>query len=143
MNRPTELDANLFETLADLEKVQPLIIYDGGCFMCENYVSLYRANKTLGALKLVNARKLNTEVLDALQENYNLDDGMIFLNGGIYHHGHKAVNMLAMVSSSSGFFNKVNAFIFKSPFMAKIAYPFLKLGRRILLFVMGRKTINR
>lgn len=129
-------------TSADgLFALQPLVLYDGECVFCASYVKMYRARASLGRLTLLDARAIDPAVRAALMARYDLNEGMLFVEGGTVYHGADAVHALALVTSGSGLFNKANAAIFRSKPLARFLYPALKFGRRVTLFLRGRRLI--
>lgn len=118
-----------------------LIIYDGECIFCQNYVRLLRLQKSIGPVELVDARSDDPRVTSFQDQGYDLDEGMLFTRNGQIYHGHDAVNALALLSSSSNLFNALNSTVLARPKVAKAVYPLLKLGRRLTLWARGRGTI--
>jgi len=56
--------------------------------------------------------------------------------------GAEAVNQIALLSTPSGLFNRLNKWIFSTSIGAAILYPFLRAGRWIILFLLGRKQFE-
>jgi len=110
-----------------------LIVYDGECIFCQNYVRYFRLRDTIGDVELLDARSGDPRVDALWREGYNLDEGMVFIHGDRVFHGAEAVHVLASLSSKNGMFNRLNAAVFRSPRMAAALYPALKLGRRLTL----------
>jgi predicted DCC family thiol-disulfide oxidoreductase YuxK len=129
--------------LEDLVALQPLVVYDGDCIFCANYVKMYRARESLGRIKLMNAREIDEPIRADLMKQYDLNDGMLFVEGGKVYHGAEAVHALALVTSGVGWFNKINGAIFRSKSLSSALYPLLKAGRRLTLFVRGKKSIAK
>ncbi|MEO0061576.1 MAG: hypothetical protein RLZZ08_136 [Pseudomonadota bacterium] len=119
-----------------------LVIYDGECIFCQNYVRMLRLKDSVGKVELVDARSDDPRVAAMVARGYDLDEGMVFAYRGQVHHGSDAVNALAMLTSPSGLFNKVNAAVLSRPATARLVYPWLKAGRRITLWVRGRHLIG-
>ncbi|MES2492807.1 MAG: DCC1-like thiol-disulfide oxidoreductase family protein [Pseudomonadota bacterium] len=115
-----------------------LIIYDGECVFCQNYVRFFRLRETIGSVDLIDARSGDPRVEQYWHDGYNLDEGMLFIHQGRVFFGAEAVHVLASLSSRSGFFNRLNAAVFRSRATANLLYPALKLGRRITLKARGR-----
>ncbi len=119
-----------------------VIIYDGDCIFCQNYVRLVRLRETLGKVELVDARSQDPRVRKYQREGYNLNEGMLFVWNGRIYHGSDAVHVLASLSTEAGWFNKLNSAVFSSRTASKLLYPFLKIGRRITLFARGKTLIG-
>lgn len=118
-----------------------LIIYDGDCIFCQNYVKLVRLRETVGEVDLIDARSDDPRVAQYQRRGYDLDEGMLFVWKGQVHHGADAVYVLGGLSSDAGWFNKLNAAIFSSRTASTLLYPFLKAGRRATLFLRGKGLI--
>ncbi len=103
---------------------------------------MYRAKESLGALTLWNARELSEDLRNSIGANYDLNEGMLFVNAGHLFHGADAVHALALVTSGSTYLNRLNASIFRSQTLSKMLYPLLKLGRRLTLFLRGKSKIS-
>jgi hypothetical protein len=68
-------------------------------------------------------------------EGYDLNEGMIFVYEGQVYFGDRAVNALALLSSGSSWFNRVNRILLSNAGVARIAYPVLRFGRNMTLRV--------
>ncbi|MEZ0497948.1 DCC1-like thiol-disulfide oxidoreductase family protein [Sphingomonas sp. IW22] len=119
-----------------------LIVYDGECVFCQNYVRFFRLREAIGPVELLDARSGDPRVEALWRQGYDLDEGMVFAHRGRVFHGAEAVQVLASLSSRSGLFNRLNAAIFRSPAVARMLYPALKLGRRATLMARGRSLMR-
>ncbi|WCT72932.1 DUF393 domain-containing protein [Sphingomonas naphthae] len=117
-----------------------LIVYDGDCIFCQNYVRFFRLRETVGPVELIDARSGDPRVRQ-YQRDYDLNEGMLFVHKGQVHYGDEAVHMLAMLSSSSNLFAWANRHLFSHRWIARAAYPLLKAGRRATLKVRGKGLI--
>lgn len=120
-----------------------VVIYDGECIFCQNYVRLLRLQDGVGTVELLDARSSDPRVQDISQQGYDLDEGMVFLYKGQIFHGADAVQVLGMLSSRSTLFNRLNAALLGRPRLARAVYPWLKLGRRVTLWLRGSSPIRR
>lgn len=119
-----------------------IIIYDGDCIFCQNYVRLIRLRETLGQVRLIDARSDDPIVEEYQRKGYDLNEGMLFIYRGNVYHGSDAVHVLGGLSLPVSFFNRVNHALFSSPTLAKSLYPLLKLGRRATLLIRGKSLIR-
>lgn len=119
-----------------------LIIYDGDCIFCQNYVRFLRLKDAVGPVELIDARSSDPRARDYAQRGYDLNEGMLFLYNGQVFHGHDAVHALANLSGRSGLFNRLNGAVLSNATTARWIYPWLKLGRRVTLAARGRKLID-
>ena len=118
------------------------VFYDGDCPFCSKYMSMIRLKDTLGEVKLVDLR-VNSNVKDELlSQGFNLDKGMVVDIDGRRVDGADAVNQLALLSTPSNGFNRFNKMVMSSPLLAACLYPFLRAGRWLVLFFLGRAQIS-
>ncbi len=126
-------------------KISPeetLLIYDGECPFCSEYVKLVRLRESIGPVVLVNARKDEPIVKEVIEAGFDLDEGMVLKYRGKLYHGADCIHMLALLSSPFGLFNRINHLIFKSEQLSRTLYPLLRSGRNLLLRLLRRKKIN-
>jgi len=90
------------------------------------------------SVELVDART-HPEVLERHAISHaHLEDGMVVILDGKQHHGADAVHVLSKLSEPPGKgWVRAVAAIGRSRAVARIAYPFMKLGRRIALALLG------
>jgi predicted DCC family thiol-disulfide oxidoreductase YuxK len=120
-----------------------IVVYDGDCPFCSTYVRMVRLSRATGPVTLVDARKAGHPVLDRIRAaGLNLDDGMVVGIGGQLYHGDRAMTVMAAMTSGSGLFNRVFAWVFRSPTRARLLYPPLVAGRNLTLRLLGRKKIG-
>jgi predicted DCC family thiol-disulfide oxidoreductase YuxK len=119
-----------------------VLVYDGECPVCSTYVRYMRIKKSVGDLTLINARESGEWVQRVRSAGYDLDEGMVLIYGGRIYHGADCINMLALLSSRSGLFNRVNAAIFRHEGLSRVLYPVLRSGRNLLLRLLGREKLE-
>ena len=119
-----------------------LLIYDKQCPVCDNYCRWVRIRDSIGELKLVDARQDSEAMKQITEEGLDIDRGMVLKMDSIMYYGTDAIYALALISSRSNFFNRVNYYIFKSKRLSRILYPIFRFGRKILLRNLGVKKIN-
>ncbi|MFD2189427.1 thiol-disulfide oxidoreductase DCC family protein [Pistricoccus aurantiacus] len=121
---------------------EAVLIYDGECPFCARYAQLVRLRDSVGKLRLVNARENTEELKEVTRAGLDIDGGMVLkLNGRLYY-GSEAMQVLALLSSRSGLFNRLNRWIFHSPRRARLLYPPLRGIRSLVLKGLGRKPID-
>ena len=118
------------------------IVYDGGCPFCTAYVRLVRLREAIGPVRLVDAREGGPIVDEIVAAGLDLDDGMVLKLDGVLYHGDECLNRLALLSTSSGAFNRFNAWMFRNPLAARLAYPVLRSGRNLALRLLGRRKLD-
>jgi predicted DCC family thiol-disulfide oxidoreductase YuxK len=118
-----------------------ILVYDELCFFCSNYVRLLNLRTSIDGIMLVSARDAKAVEGLGLRAT-DLNEGMVLILEGKRYCGEEAVHHLALLSTSSTVFNKINRLVFRSPRAAVALYPFLKLGRRIYLVMSGKSEIR-
>jgi predicted DCC family thiol-disulfide oxidoreductase YuxK len=119
-----------------------LIVYDGDCIFCQNYVRLVRLRETVGDVEMLDARTNDPRVSTYWRQGYDLNEGMLFVYRGKTYYGSDAVHVLAGLSSPVSWFNRFNRAIFSSRAASTVLYPLLKFGRRVTLFARGKGLIS-
>jgi predicted DCC family thiol-disulfide oxidoreductase YuxK len=119
-----------------------VVVYDGDCPVCSAYVRYMRLRESAGDVLLVNARHGGPWVDKVRAQGLDLNEGMALFYGGRIYHGAECVHMLALLSTGSGVFNRVNAFLFSRPSIARFSYPVLRAGRNLLLRLLGRNRLS-
>lgn len=122
---------------------QVIIIYDGECPVCTSYSRAIAIEKSIGALQSVNARDGGPLVEEVLALGFDLDEGFVVKLGESYFHGAEAIHQLASISGKNSVLNWLNFWVFKSPARAKLLYPVLKMGRNLLLAILGRSKFSQ
>lgn len=118
------------------------IIYDGECPFCAAYIKMLRLRDSVGTVRLINAREDHPEVRRVKSLGLDLQEGMVARYGGKDYYADECLTLLAMLSSGSGLFNALTAWLFKSARRAKLMYPVMKAGRSVTLKLLGRKPIT-
>ncbi|TMP84017.1 hypothetical protein CWB73_00705 [Pseudoalteromonas phenolica] len=125
-----------------MKKKEILLVYDKDCPACDNYCQVVRIRESIGELKIINARE-DSEVLEEVtQLGLDIDQGMVLKMGGVIYYGADAIHALALISSRSGLFNKLNYWLFKSKRVSAVLYPVLRFFRNLLLKMLGKTKIN-
>lgn len=114
-------------------------VYDGDCPLCNSAANALRIRKAVGNLHLVNAREEGNYPL--LQEikarNLNLDDGMVIKFQDICYHGADALHIMALLGTGQGWFNRMNAWLFRSRALSALCYPAMRGVRNLALRLKG------
>ena len=125
-----------------IAKPQLTIIYDGECPFCSSYVTLLRIRQNVGSVALLDARKFPELVSELTNRGFMLDEGMIVLYEKKMYFADDAIHVLSMLSTASGFFNKLVAVAFRNPSRAAVIYPPLRACRNLTLKILGRTLIQ-
>lgn len=118
------------------------LLYDGECPFCSRYVTLVRLRESIGPIKLADARENPALVAEVTRLGYDVDEGMILKLDGRYYHGADCINMLALLTTPSGVFNRINRAIFRSSAASTLLYPVLRVGRNATLRLLGRRKLG-
>jgi predicted DCC family thiol-disulfide oxidoreductase YuxK len=118
------------------------LLYDGECPFCTSYVSYVRLRETAGPITLADARRYPGLVAEAQALGYDIDVGMVLKLDGHYYFGSDCIHALSLLTTPSGFFNRINRTLFKSKTVARLAYPLLRTGRNLALLLLGRRRIG-
>jgi predicted DCC family thiol-disulfide oxidoreductase YuxK len=118
------------------------LVYDGQCPFCSRYVQLVRLREALGQVALVDARKGGPIVEEARAAGLDLDEGMVLKLDGRFYHGADCIHTLALLSTPSSLFNRVNAAMFRSRTASRVLYPVLRAGRNAVLRLLGRSKLS-
>ena len=119
-----------------------LLVYDRECPACNYYCQLVQINKTVGRLKIVDARE-SSDVMDEITNlGLDIDQGMVLKLEGRIYYGADAIHMLSLIGTRSGFFNRINYWIFRSKNISRVLYPIFKALRNLLLKILRVTKIN-
>ena len=119
-----------------------LLVYDKECPLCDNYCQMVRIQKSIGTLILVNARD-KSEVMDEVTRlGLDIDQGMVLKMQEKIYYGADAIHALALISSRSGFLNRLSYWLFSNKYIAAILYPLFKFFRNMLLKMLKVKKID-
>jgi hypothetical protein len=70
-----------------------------------------------------------------------LNEGMAAIYGGKIYHGSDAVVLISSMTEVRGRSGRIIAKLLGNPTRAKVLYPLLKAGRRLVLAALGRPKI--
>lgn len=117
------------------------IVYDGQCPVCRSFVTLYRLRMLGATVHLVDARTAEAMPHDMRGQTFDLDGGMLVKAGGRLFYGPDAMHILAVLGARSTTFNRINRAVFRHARAARLLYPALVAGRKLLLRILGRRLI--
>lgn len=116
---------------------QVLIIYDGDCRFCSSYVNFLRLQAAVGPVELLSARADDARVRHFIAQGIDLDAGMLVVTATATYAGADAMHWLARCSAADSLSASLHRAVFGRRWLARMLYPWLKLGRRFWLAVRG------
>jgi len=125
-----------------MSREEILLVYDRECPACNAYCQVVQIRKSVGDLKIVDARENSAVLNEITSAGLDIDQGMVLKMGNQLYYGPDAINMLALIGSRSGVFNRLNYWMFKSKIASKILYPVFRACRNTLLKLLGKSRIN-
>lgn len=119
-----------------------LVVYDKQCPACDYYCNMVRIKESVGRLVLVDARSGGPVIEEITAQGFDIDQGMVVKVGSELYYGSDAINVLALMGTNKGFFNRMAYWSFRSRAVARVHYPILRACRNLLLKVLGKTKIN-
>jgi predicted DCC family thiol-disulfide oxidoreductase YuxK len=118
---------------------ETVLIFDGECPVCTLYSNTAECG---GGLTRIDARRDQAAMKQATEAGLDLDQGMVVVHKGQLYHGADALNIIAKLAPSSGTANRLNRLLFGSRTLSRLIYPLLRVGRGLLLALLGRSKIR-
>ena len=118
-----------------------VVVYDGECPFCSNYVRLMTLKRKVGAVELIDARSADPRVGELWRRGYDLNEGMAVLYGDAVYYGSDALALISAVTDERGLPQRLLSALLRSPRRARLLYPAMKAGRRATLRMLGRSDI--
>lgn len=119
-----------------------VLVYDKECPACDNYCRIVRIREELGGLILQDARCPSPILEEITARGWDIDQGMVLKVDDQLFYGSDAIHALALLSSRSGIFNRMNYWIFRSKRLSHFLYPILRHLRNLLLKLLRKTKIN-
>jgi hypothetical protein len=91
---------------------------------------------------LVDARQPSKLMDEITRLGLDIDQGMVLKFKDAIYYGPDAIHMLTLLSTPSGFFNRINYYVFSTKVGSKIFYPIGKAFRTLILKLLGIKYIE-
>jgi predicted DCC family thiol-disulfide oxidoreductase YuxK len=126
---------------ADINRDDNWLLYDGECPFCSRYVQRIKLLEAIGPIRLIDARDNTAEAHTVRKAGLEIDDGMVLNFNGQLYHGDDCLHRLALLSTSIGLFNRINASMFRSQTMSRLCYPILRACRNLTLRILRRHRI--
>lgn len=119
-------------------------IYDGDCPICNVAARGFAIKKAVGTLKLLDARSnMDHQLLKEINaRQLDLDESMVIKMDQQYYQGQDALQLMALLGTNVGWFNRLTYLLFRHVTLSKIGYPFLRLIRNSLIRMRNRDKIR-
>lgn len=117
-----------------------MLVYDRQCPVCDIYCHALQSDKV--PLRLIDARTSPTLLQQITARGIDIDQNMVLKIDNRLYAGPEAIHRLALLTTSSSLFNRINARLFRSERRARALYPILRRGRNLLLRLLRRTKIN-
>lgn len=118
------------------------LVYDGECPVCKTYCKYIRIREAVGNLQLIDARQPGALMDEITQLGLDIDQGMVLKFKDTIYYGPDAINMLTLLSTPSGMFNRINYYVFSTKLGSNIFYPIGKAFRTLILKLLGIRYIE-
>jgi len=119
-----------------------VLVYDRECPVCTAYCRALAIRQLDRHMQILDARGDHPVVREIKRLGLDLDEGFVLRIGTEYYNGAEAIHRLALITTPSGVFNRLNYLIFRSRKLSRLLYPVLRLGRNLILAVMRRQRIH-
>ncbi len=130
------------KTPPDQTPANMILVYDQDCPVCRNYCRVLAIRQAAGGMSILNARDNPPIMAEINARGIDMDEGFVLKISEEFYHGADAIHMLALMSTRTGVFNRLNYLVFKLKPLSRFLYPILKFGRSILLKLLGKKKLN-
>src|SRR5690348_12499633 len=114
------LDPAMISPITDNKMV---VVYDGECPFCRNYVRLMSLRKAVGEVELVDARTQAPAVRRFVELGYDLNEGMAAIYRGKVYHGKDAIVLISSLTGDRDWLGRVIAISLRNPTRATFLYP--------------------
>jgi predicted DCC family thiol-disulfide oxidoreductase YuxK len=129
-------------TASKFDSRKTVVIYDGECPFCQNYVLLMNLRNAAGDVLLLDAREHPDIVESLLNDGLDINEGMSVVHGGEVYFGEDAVVFISSVTRTNAITGKLIARLLGNKWRARLLYPILKAGRRLTLAILGVSLIS-
>lgn len=119
-----------------------LVIYDGACPFCNAYASLLRLRQS-ATVELLSARGDDPRIALYRAQGHRFDAGMLAVVDGVVHAGADAMHVLATLSDGRSRLNRLQRAVFSRHWLARLLYPMLRSGRRVMLWLLRVPPIDK
>ena len=122
-----------------------ILLYDGECYFCTNYVEALRLKEAFPGISILNARE-NLDLVSKVEDiGAQINDGMVLIHEGNIHWGVDAITCLIndRHDMNKNFFLRLNDFVFSNKTVGARIYAVLVRLRRVYLFLKRVPLIGK
>lgn len=114
-------------------------VYDGECPLCQMGARYYQLRAAVGKLITVDARTEHAHPVmqEIKQAGWDMNDGMVIKYQQKLYQGSDALVLMARLGAEDDIFNRINHRLFASESISKMAYPWMKAMRSVLITLKG------
>ena len=142
MQGVTVRDSWIDKRMADSNQETVQIIYDGQCPACDAYFRFQRLEQDGINVHFIDARE-HPEIVRAFSDRgVDLNRDFVLRLGTAEYIGGDAVFVLASLGTKWNFLRKLNARLFRSRSVSHAVYRVMRIGRRFLLLLLGRRQLE-
>ena len=125
-----------------MKKNEIIIVYDGECPFCSDFVSLNRLKDLGYVISIINAREVDNPLIENFSKKYNFDDGMIVINDQVILYGYTAARFISNSYSQSSLRGLIYRTLLSNKTLGRISYKIFVKLRKLYLKIAGIKLIN-
>ena len=138
----TVRDSWIDKRMSDSVQETVQIIYDGQCPACDAYFRFQRLEQNGINVHFIDAREHPEIVRGFSDRGIDLNRDFVLRLGTAEYIGGDAVFVLASLGTKWNFFRKLNARLFRSRSVSHAVYRLMRVGRRFLLLLLGRRQLK-
>jgi predicted DCC family thiol-disulfide oxidoreductase YuxK len=138
----TVRDSWIDERMPDSVQDAIQIIYDGQCPACDAYFRFQRLEQNGISVHFIDAREHPEIVRAYSNRGIDLNRDFVLRLGTAEYVGGDAVFVLASLGTKFNFFRRLNARLFRSRSVSHVVYRVMRIGRRFLLLLLGRRPLD-
>ncbi|TAL26950.1 MAG: DUF4166 domain-containing protein [Alphaproteobacteria bacterium] len=128
--------------MADQTEEKIEVVYDDRCPVCSAYCKAVKLDNPGESLDLIDARQDSALMRDITARGLDIDDGMVVRVGGQLYYGSDAMHQISLRARRKGWAGVMNRLFFKTQKSARLFYNPAKVGRNLLLRLLGIEFIN-
>jgi predicted DCC family thiol-disulfide oxidoreductase YuxK len=130
------------ERMCDSDRETVQIIYDGQCPACDAYFRFQRLEQSRINVHFTDAREHPEIVRAYLDREIDLNRDFVLRLGKAEYVGGDAVFVLASLGTKWNLCRQLNARLFRFRCVAHAVYRLMRVGRRCLLLLLGRRQLG-